>query len=119
MSARVDRGLHRRIVRPFTQAECHPNRAWWNTARWGGGGSVSPGFAWTHEGDEPRDVPIELPGSTQMVARYEVFNADEATELFDSYYKTGDIPAGYSLRPIDGYATNGAVFDLRDRLGRL
>lgn len=72
-----------------------------------------------HEGDAPLDVPIKLPGSTQMVARCEVFNADEATELVWTYYETGDIPAGYSLRPIDGYTADGAIFDLRDGTPRM
>jgi len=72
-----------------------------------------------HQGDAPLDVPIKLPGSTQMVARYEVFNADEATELFDIYYKTGDIPTSYSLRPVDGYTVDGAIFDLRDGTPRM
>jgi hypothetical protein len=72
-----------------------------------------------HEGDAPLDVAIKLPGSTQMVARFEVFNADEATELFDIYCKTGGIPTSYSLRPVDGYTPDGAIFDLRDGTPRM
>lgn len=73
----------------------------------------------SHEGDAPLDVPIKLPSSTQMVAHYEVFNADEATELFDTYFKTGDIPASYRLRPIDGYTADGAIFDVRNGIPRM
>lgn len=67
-----------------------------------------------HEGVEPLDTPVTLPGGVHNVGRSEIFNADEATELFWAYYTTGDIPSGYSLRPIDGYTTQGAIYDLRD-----
>lgn len=67
-----------------------------------------------HDGDAPADVPVKLPLSTYMISRPEVFNADEATELFWTYYQTGDIPAQYTLRPIDGYTADGSIFDLRD-----
>jgi hypothetical protein len=42
-----------------------------------------------------------------MVSEPEVFIADEAAELFESYYTTGDIPSKYWLRPVDGYDEDG------------
>lgn len=35
-----------------------------------------------------------------MVAANEVFSADEAAELFLSYYRTGWVPSSYTLRPL-------------------
>lgn len=66
-----------------------------------------------HEGNPPLDVAIPLPNGAQMVSAPEVFAADEAAELFISYYRTGDIPAGYALRPVEGYTADGGVVDLR------
>ena len=71
-----------------------------------------------HDGDAPIDVAIELPESTQMLARYEVFDADEAARLFSTYHQTGDIPAQYTLRPVEGYTTDGTIIDLRDGFPR-
>jgi hypothetical protein len=48
-----------------------------------------------------------------MVSAAEVFAADEAAELFISYYRTGDIPPGYVLRPVEGYTRDGGLIDLR------
>jgi hypothetical protein len=67
-----------------------------------------------HDGDADLDVPIVLPASTEMRSRFEVFDADEAAQLFFSYYKTGDIPSGYVLRPEQGFTRDGANIDLRD-----
>jgi len=67
-----------------------------------------------HEGDAPRDAPIVLPHSTEMRSKYEVFDADEAAQLFFTYYKTGDIPASYTLRPEQGFTRDGGNIDLRD-----
>ena len=66
-----------------------------------------------HEGNPPLDVAITLPRGDQMVSRAEVFDADEAATLFISYHRTGDIPAGYSLRPVEGYTADGGIIDLR------
>ncbi|AER47736.1 hypothetical protein DORI_87 [Mycobacterium phage Dori] len=66
-----------------------------------------------HEGTPPLDVPIELPKSTEMVSRPEVFEAEEAGDIFFAYYKTGDIPPGYMLRPVEGYTSGGDLIDLR------
>jgi hypothetical protein len=60
-----------------------------------------------HEDNPPLDVAIKLPHSVQMISRPEVFTADEAAELFYSYYTTGDIPSEYTLRPIEGYRDDG------------
>lgn len=65
-----------------------------------------------HGGDEPLDVPIKLPRVTEFVGRSEVFTPDEAAELFYSYYKTGDIPPGYTLRPVQGFTKDGGNITL-------
>jgi hypothetical protein len=71
-----------------------------------------------HPGDDAaaRDVPIVLPASTEMRSAAEIFDADEAAELFFSYYKTGDIPAGYTKRPEQGFTQDGDNIDLRDHV---
>jgi hypothetical protein len=69
--------------------------------------------------DVPADVQVKLPLSSYLIRGYEVFGADEATDLFWTYFKTGDIPTHYSLRPIDGYTADGAIFDLRDGTPRM
>jgi hypothetical protein len=66
-----------------------------------------------HEGNPPIDQAIELPQSTQMISRAEAFDAEEAARLFICYFKTGDIPADYVLRPEEGYTTDGKFVDLR------
>jgi hypothetical protein len=71
-----------------------------------------------HEGEAPLDVPFKLPRSIQLVSGYEVFGADEAAELFYTYYQTGDIPARYSLRPVEGYTAQGGLINLRDGVPR-
>lgn len=63
-------------------------------------------------GTEPLDVPIQLAHGVKMISRSQVFNADEAAELFFAYYKTGDIPATYELQPIEGYRADGSAVDL-------
>jgi len=59
-------------------------------------------------------VPITLPFGPEMVSRSEVFTADEAAELFFTYYKTGGILAEYTLRPVEGFTKDGRNIDLRD-----
>ncbi|MBS9535944.1 hypothetical protein KIH27_20380 [Mycobacterium sp. M1] len=67
-----------------------------------------------HDGDEEvQDVPIVLPRSTEMRSRTQIFDADEAAQLFYSYYKTGDIPPGYTLHPEQGFTKEGGNIDLR------
>lgn len=64
---------------------------------------------------QPLDVAIELPGATQMISGSEVFEAEEAADIFFNYYKTGELPDGYVLRPIQGWKANGAAVDLRSK----
>ncbi|WP_135452615.1 hypothetical protein [Mycobacterium sp. DL99] len=66
-----------------------------------------------HEGEAPLDVPIELPRGPEFVSTAEVFDAEEAADIFISYYRTGDIPPGYALRPVEGYTADGDLIDLR------
>lgn len=65
-----------------------------------------------HTGVEPLDVPIQLAHGVKMISRSQVFDADEAAQLFCAFYKTGDIPPGYELQPIEGYRADGSVVDL-------
>jgi hypothetical protein len=53
-------------------------------------------------------VSIALPRSTEQLSSAELFGAQEAADLFDCYYRTGDIPAHYTLRPIEGWAADGS-----------
>jgi hypothetical protein len=71
------------------------------------------------DGDAALDMPIVLPKSTEMRSRFEVFDADEASQLFWSYYKTGDIPSGHTLRPEQGFTQAGGNIDLRDQVSAL
>lgn len=67
-----------------------------------------------HEGDTAAlDVAIELPHGAEMVSGPEVFEAEEAADIFVHYYRTGDIPQGYVLRPVEGYTADGDIIDLR------
>lgn len=45
------------------------------------------------------DVPIQLAHGVKLISRSQVFAADEAAELFYTYYTIGDIPDGYALQP--------------------
>ena len=64
-----------------------------------------------HRGPAVLDVAITLPRSTEMIARSEVFDADEAATLFDAYYQTGNVPAEYTLRPVEGYTEDDGYID--------
>jgi hypothetical protein len=66
-----------------------------------------------HTEPEQLDVPITLPHRPEMISRSEVFTADEAAELFFAYYKTGDFPAEFTLRPVEGFTKDGRNLDLR------
>jgi hypothetical protein len=73
-----------------------------------------------HAAAEPLDVAIKLPHGPELVSCSEVFTADEASELIFSYYKTGAVPAGYILRPVQGFSKDGRNITLRDSIpGRL
>jgi hypothetical protein len=65
--------------------------------------------------DTPLDVPITLPQTTEMISQAEVFEAEEAAQLFMAYHRTGDIPPGYALRPVEGYTSDGRFVDLTGR----
>ena len=60
------------------------------------------------------DEAIQLPKGPEFVSADEVFSADEAGEILFTYYRTGDIPAGYVLRPVEGYTADDSLIDLRD-----
>lgn len=66
----------------------------------------------SHDGNLPLDVPIELPCGPEFVSAAEVFEAEEAADIFISYYKTGEIPPSYVLRPVEGYTADGDLIDL-------
>lgn len=75
--------------------------------------SVRYGGGRPHAAPEALDAPITLQRSVEMVSSSEVFGASEAADLFFSYYRTGDIPPQYALRPIEPYANDGGIIDLR------
>lgn len=62
-----------------------------------------------HSGTEPLDVPIQLAHGKKLISRSQMFDADEAAQLFMSFYRSGDIPPGYGLEPIEGYRADGSV----------
>ena len=62
----------------------------------------------------PLDVPIRMPRGTEMVSADEVFDADEAADLFLAYQQTGDLPPGYALRPVEGYRADGSLVEIPD-----
>lgn len=68
-----------------------------------------------HDGDDDDEgvqVEVQLPHNTEIIRPSEVFDADEAAQIFYSYYKSGDIPAEYSMRPVEGYTRDGRVIDV-------
>jgi hypothetical protein len=69
-----------------------------------------------HPHDSPiaLDVDIPMPGGGQRMSSAEVFDADEAADLFVAYHQTGDLPDGYALRPVQGYAADGSVVAIPD-----
>jgi hypothetical protein len=58
------------------------------------------------------DVGITIPAETLWVTTFEVFEAEEAADLFYTYYKTNDIPPEYTLRPLEGYTTDRRIIDI-------
>jgi hypothetical protein len=58
------------------------------------------------------DVAIPIPAETLWVTKFEVFEAEEAADLFFTYYKTNDIPPEYTLRPLEGYTTDRRIIDI-------
>ncbi|MFK4761057.1 hypothetical protein ACI3KS_09010 [Microbacterium sp. ZW T5_45] len=55
----------------------------------------------------PEPVRIDFSELSVTVGAHEVFAADEAAVLFDSFYRTGRIPEEYVLRPDAGYTSAG------------
>ena len=74
---------------------------------------VRYGIGHPHDGLAPVDVPLELPNGTEFISAPEVFAAEEAAQVFMSYYNAGAIPDEYVLRPIEGYDVDGRLIDLR------
>ncbi|AQT82701.1 hypothetical protein B1R94_10210 [Mycolicibacterium litorale] len=62
----------------------------------------------------PLDTEITLGTSTLYVNAAEVFDAEEAADIFLSYHQSGAIPETYSLRPVEGYRRDGSRVDLGD-----
>ena len=60
----------------------------------------------------PQDVEIAMPNGSVNVTAAEVFDAEEATDIFDAYHQSGDIPAGLTLRAAQGYRADGSAVDL-------
>ncbi|MFN3006626.1 hypothetical protein [Mycolicibacterium wolinskyi] len=58
------------------------------------------------------DVEITLPQETLRVTTLEVFDAEEAADLFYTYYTTGDIPHDYTLRPLEAYTADRRIIDI-------
>ncbi len=81
-------------------------------AQWGAVG-VRYVIGHPHDGNLPVDVPIELPHAPEFVSAAEVFEAEEAGDIFFTYYKTGYIPPGYVVRPVEAWTADGTNIDLR------
>lgn len=54
-----------------------------------------------------REVEIVLPRSTEKIVGNEVFDAAEAADMFESFYRTDRIGSGYVLREVEGYTCAG------------
>jgi hypothetical protein len=65
-----------------------------------------------HAADLPLDVTIEMGISALQVSAAEVFDAEEAADLFVAYHRSGDIPDGYSLRPVQGWGPDDSPIDI-------
>lgn len=53
------------------------------------------------------DVEIVLPRGSERISPNEVFAAAEAADLFETFYRTGNIGDEYALRPVEGYTAEG------------
>lgn len=89
----------------MTVEVCRPGR--------GLGGIVSTRFVVGRRagGDARGDVEIELPRHSVRVGGHEVFTADQAAEVFMSFYRSGEIPDGHELRAVEGFASDGRRID--------
>lgn len=52
-----------------------------------------------HDGNPALDVAIDLPWGPEFVSAPEMFEAEEAGDIFFTYYKTGELPPGYTSCP--------------------
>jgi hypothetical protein len=62
--------------------------------------------------DLPLDVTIETGVNALQVSAAEVFDAEEAADLFMAYHRSGDIPDGYSLRPVQCWDSDDSEIDI-------
>lgn len=58
------------------------------------------------------EVSIELPQFTEVIPAHEAFTAAEAVSLFEAFYRSGVIGDGHVLRPVEGFAADGASINL-------
>jgi hypothetical protein len=58
------------------------------------------------------DVEIAIPTGRLHVSAAEVFDAEEAADLFETYRRSGDIPADYASRPVEGYRADGSALEI-------
>lgn len=65
-----------------------------------------------HDGPSVPDVAVELPQATEMRCGHEIFEAEEAAGIFETYYRTDELPAGYTLRAADGFTADGTIIPL-------
>jgi hypothetical protein len=65
-----------------------------------------------HDPGLPLDVDIPMPNGGHRVSAAEVFDAEEAADLFVAYHQTGHLPDGYVLRPVQGYTADGAAVEI-------
>ena len=42
----------------------------------------------------------------------EVFDAEEAADLFQTYHRSGDIAKRYAVRPVEGYRADGSAAEI-------
>jgi hypothetical protein len=75
-------------------------------------GGAQWGCRWVRYVVGPLDVTIELSDSTLQVSAAEVFDAEEAADLFMAYHRSGDIPDGYSLRPVQCWDSDDSEIDI-------
>lgn len=66
-----------------------------------------------HDGPADLDVQLVLPRMNQTIAAHEVFTADEAARMFETFYRTDALDEQYSLRPVEGYTADGGYLDLQ------
>ncbi|OHU31675.1 hypothetical protein BKG76_00195 [Mycobacteroides franklinii] len=60
-----------------------------------------------HGGAAEQNVEIVLPHGVETIAPHEVFEAAEAADMFESFYRADTIGEGYVLRAVEGYTSGG------------